>query len=173
MKYIMIHNYQICHDNVLLKPLKEDDIELLRNWRNDANNSLFLRKIPYITPKMQKEWFENYMLNLDEFAFSISEIVKLHRVVGSLSLYQFKASECFFGKILIGDSDAHGRQVGFNATKAAIEIAFYKLNIKKVYLNVYKNNLPALHIYKAVGFEIEDVKSDSCGFEEYTMALKR
>ena len=126
----------------------------------------------HIISKMQKEWFENYLLNPDELAFSISEIKKLHRVVGSLSLYQFAASECFFGKILIGDSDAHGRKVGFHATKAAVEIAFSQLNIKQVYLNVYKNNLPALHIYKAVGFEIENIKSDSCGLVEYTMALK-
>ena len=53
------HNYLIKYKNVVLRALNEDDIEYLRTWRNDNNNSKFLRQIPYITKESQKKRSKN------------------------------------------------------------------------------------------------------------------
>lgn len=148
----MIHNYTSEYKNVLLKPLTESDIENLRLWRNDSNNSKYLRQIPFITSDMQKKWFENYLVNKDEICFSINEIEELNRVVGSLSLYDFDGRQAEFGKILIGDSEAHGKSIGFNSIKAVLKIAFEELKLDKVVLHVYDENVVARHIYEKAGF---------------------
>ena len=57
----MDHKYSASLDNVRLRPLKKEDIEKLRMWRNDPDISRFLSPIPYITENMQEKWFEKYL----------------------------------------------------------------------------------------------------------------
>lgn len=169
----MIHNYRIDYENVTLRPLDENDIESLRVWRNDPENSQYLSKIPYITPVDQKSWFEKYLLNMDELVFAIIENRDLKRLVGSLSLYHFTPESCLFGKILIGDKEAHGKKTGLNATIAATKIAFEQLRLKHVYLFVYSDHGAALSIYKKAGFSIVDEHRSDNGKWEYTMTKHR
>lgn len=165
----MKHTNEIRYENVLLRPLKEEDIEALRQWRNDESNTVYLNKIPFITPEMQKKWFDTYINNDDEMSFAIIENRDLHRLVGSLSLYHFTSNTCLFGRLLVGDIDAHGRKIGLNATIAATKIAFNQLQLKQVLLYVYKDNFVAYKIYTKAGFITIDEHLDSSGREEYTM----
>ena len=169
----MIHDYRINYHNISLRPLERGDIENLRNWRNEPGNTTYLSKIPYITPEMQAAWFENYIGNREELCFAIIENQDLHRMVGSLSLYGFSNHACLFGKILIGDVDAHGKKVGVNATKAAVSIAFGILNYSTVNLFVYAENKAACKIYREAGFEIVDEHLTEDGRREYTMSISR
>lgn len=146
------HNYSIQYNNVFLRPLTEKDIENLRVWRNDKNNSKFLRQIPYITEKAQQEWYKKYIDNKNEICFAIEECDEIKCMVGSLSLYNFTENSAEFGKILIGDIRAHRKQVGYHATVAAIKIAFETLNLQKLVLEVYENNFSAIKIYEKAGF---------------------
>ena len=167
------HNYCGTFKNVRIRPLEKDDIERLRVWRNDKDNSVHLSKLPYITEAMQLEWYEKYLNRNDEIVFAIEETVEFNRVVGSLSLYEIKEEECLFGKILIGDADTRGHGIGTNATIAAIEVAIEKLGIHRILLYVYKENESALGAYRHVGFKIIDEHCDSSGKVEYTMEYRR
>ena len=169
----MEHNYHIDYENVLLRPLGKDDIENLRVWRNDPRNTIYLRKIPYITVDMQMDWYNCYLKNKDELGFAIIEKNVLNRMVGSLSLHEFNGDTCFLGKILIGDVEAHGKKVGLNATKAALKIAFEKLRIKTVKLHVYSDNFVALNVYKKAGFLVVEEYKIGDGKIELTMIKER
>ena len=166
----MDHTNKIIYENVYLRPLKAYDIESLRLWRNNPNNNLYLNKIPYITPGVQKKWFEGYINNNDEICFAIVENKELNRLVGSLSLYHFENDKCLFGKILIGDIDAHGRKIGLNATIAATKIAFERLKLSRVKLFVYADNLVAYKIYSKAGFSVIEAHVDASGRREYIMS---
>ena len=165
----MEHSNELLYENILLRPLMKKDIETLRCWRNNPDNAKYLRKIPYITPKMQGKWFSTYTNNNDEMCFAIVEIKELKRLVGSLSLYQFNPDSCFFGKLLVGDKEAHGRNVGLNATIAAVKIAFDQLKLKRVDLYVFRENIAAYKVYAKAGFEIIDEHTDDSGRCELTM----
>lgn len=160
----MYHSYSIRNKNVLLRPLEKNDIEKLREWRNDKNNSKFLRQIPYITEDAQKRWFEKYLENEDEICFAVEECEQLNRIVGSLSLYNFSGDTAEFGKILIGDEEAHGKKIGYNATIAALKIASDTLKLKKIVLEVYDDNIAAKKIYEKAGFVYKSVlREDEIG----------
>ena len=96
----MDHKYSAGLENVRLRPLRKEDIEKLRIWRNDPDISRFLSPIPYITENMQEKWFEKYLLDPDELIFAIEETDCLNRMVGSLSLYNFKDNEESFMKFV-------------------------------------------------------------------------
>ena len=155
----MNHSYSIRNKNVFLRALEKNDIEKLRKWRNDKKNSKFLRQIPYITKDAQKRWFEKYLKNEDEICFAVEECEQLNRIVGSLSLYNFSDDTAEFGKILIGDEEAHGKKVGYNATVAALRIAFDVLKLKKIVLEVYEDNFSARTIYEQAGFQYKNFLS--------------
>lgn len=166
----MIHDYHMNYENINLRPLEMDDIESLRVWRNNPNNSLYLNDIPYITKEMQREWFERYLNNEDELCFAIEETSELNRIVGSCSLYNFSKDKCSFGKLLIGDNEAHGKKVGLNATKTAVYIALKIMSVKRVDLFVYADNKAALNVYKQAGFDVIDEKMNNSRIE-YTMSI--
>lgn len=154
MKFKKADNFTLVYNNIKIRPLQISDIEYLREWRNNPANSKYLRNIGYISEEAQRKWFENYIKNEDEMTFAIDEIEELNRIVGSVSLYNFKGNQVTFGKILVGDEDAHGKNVGYNATKAVLDIAFRELSIEEVVLECYADNKTALHIYKKAGFQI-------------------
>ena len=167
----MKHEYSAVNENVLLRPLTEEHIELLRKWRNTPQNTEFLNKVPYITKEMQENWFENYLLNRNEMAFAIIETRMLKRMVGSISLLNFSENRVECGHIMVGDEEAHGKQVCENAIKAALKIAFNEMNMKEVYLYVFKDNIKAVCVYEKVGFKITGRFKTRRG-EELLMILK-
>lgn len=166
----MLHDFCISYKNIKLRPLVTSDIESLRIWRNNPQNSKFLRKIPFITKEMQIEWYRNYLDNSDEICFAIEEVECLNRVVGSLSLYGFNNDYCFLGKILVGDDAAHGKGIGTNAAIAASNFAFIRLNFNEVRLHVFSDNIAGKKIYERAGFHVVNVHTDKDGKQECTMS---
>lgn len=168
----MKHSYQKKYKNVFIRELMEMDIEQIRLWRNDSSNTRFLRKIPYITSQMQKEWFSSYLLNEKEMIFAIEEVENINGIVGSMALYNFTSTEAEFGKILIGNPIAHGKSVGRNAIEALKYVANDQLKLKRLYLHVYKDNIPAIVVYQKTGFVICDEHVGENGLLEYTMSVE-
>lgn len=156
----MKHNYGLHYKNVVLRPLEKTDIELLRTWRNKKENTIYLRNLPYITPKMQLQWYGQYEENMDEIAFAILETEEFHEVVGSVSLYHFEESSAEFGKIMIGDSRCHKKKVGFWATALSLYIGFKQLGLEEIYCFVHKDNIAARITYERVGFEESTQSTD-------------
>lgn len=168
----MRHDYREIYKNIEIRQLNENDIEYLRKWRNNPDNTTFLRKIPYITHEMQRDWFRAYLDDEEEMVFAIVENYTIHHVVGSLALYNFSNAQAEIGKILVGEPNAHGLNVCVNALSAAMKIAREKLSLHKIFLHVYKDNIPAVKVYKRAGFVVVDEHVSDNGMMEYTMSIK-
>lgn len=166
----MKHNYIYKYKNVRIRPLEMADIEKMRIWRNNSKNTKYLKKIPYITSEMQVNWYHRVQANPEEIVFAIDEYDGDYRFVGSFSLYNFSNNKAEFGKFLIGDENAHGKNIGCNSIKAASEIAFNQLKLTSLYLHVFTENLPAIKCYQKAGFVVEDEHLND-GQKEYTMIL--
>lgn len=169
---IMRHNYRKKYKNVVIRQLDNKDLEFLRTWRNNPANTKFLRKIPYITTEMQSKWFALYLEDNTEMVFAIDEVDILHQVVGSMALYNIENTCAEVGKILVGEPKAHGLNVCVNALKALMELARDRLELKALYLHVYKDNIPANIVYRRAGFEIDSEHIASNGMIEYKMSIK-
>lgn len=161
------------YKNIEIRPLHESDLEYIRIWRNDSNNTYFLSKIPYITNDMQMEWYKNSINRSDEYFFAIDEKNDLNRLVGSFAIYNISGANAEFGKFLIGDTEAHGKHVGVNALLAVCKVCFTYLGLNSIYLNVYVDNVAAIKVYKEVGFCIEKEVNKERGKELIMILTKR
>lgn len=169
----MNHSLRSDYMNIVVRPLEKRDIEFLRIWRNEPNNSKYLRKIPYISKEQQLKWFEDYLVDQNEITFAIEECDKINQIVGSASLYNRNENEIEFGKILIGNKEAHGKRIGYHATKVIVAIAFSKFKVQSVNLKCYSENKAALRIYSLVGFQKTGQRYISENSIEYNMAITK
>jgi len=91
--------------------------------------------------------------------------------VGDINIFD---SEEFKGmpeiSIMIGDHS--GKGFGTEASQLLLNFAFKKLKLDEVHLSVYKDNLPAVGLYKKLGFETYEEIKDEDGREEYLMKIK-
>ena len=169
----MDHNYSARLDCILIRPLGNKDIELLREWRNDKKSTRFLRDVGYITEEMQKKWYQNYLKNDRDLVFAIEDIGELKRVVGSLSLYDWDrdSKTCEIGKIQIGDSAAHGKGIGRKTLVMAMKIAFQKLGIQKIVASVHPDNVQAYHNDMKIGFRVVGETPSVAGGNELLLEM--
>lgn len=168
----MKHFFYAENEKCILAPLEEKHIELLRTWRNDPTLSRFLRPIAYITAQEEQKWFKHYQEDRTTIFFIVIDRTT-SRSVGTVALYDIEGSKCEIGKIVIGDPSAHGKGLGYNAVCLAIHIAFEKLNIEELRLDVHSDNIAALTIYSRVGFEICGMHDFICGGHELEMRITR
>lgn len=170
----MEHKYEICYGNVKLRPLKEQDIECLRNWRNNAEISRFLTPIGYISRDAQKRWYVDYVKNEDEITFAIIDLQNEEKVVGSVSIYNIQKSTAEIGKIVVGDKDAQGKKIGTKAFAMGTHFAFEMLKVERMRCFVNVENRIARHIYSKIGFDIVGKRvMDGVGEEEEREVLSQ
>lgn len=150
----MNHNLWVVYDDILLRPLAPEDIESLRQWRNDTRNTKFLSDIGTISEEKQRNWFQSYLGDKSEVIFAIEEIKDLQRIVGSVSLYSICGDIAEVGKILIGDVAAHGKGIGRKALVMAMAAGFDKLGLKKIIGAVSPDNVQAYTNDMRVGFQV-------------------
>lgn len=169
----MNHNYEAVYNNIHIRPLKYDDIENLRSWRNDTEATRFLRHVGYITSDMQERWYENYLLNPSEICFAVEETSELKRMVGSVSLYNIDHDIAEVGKILIGDPEAHGRGIGRKCLVMTMLIGFDKLGLQKIIGVVNQENIAAHKNDMSVGFRIVGAHPSIVGGVEDEIEIDR
>lgn len=145
--------YSAEYKNVKIRSLEESDIENIRIWRNDPQNTIFLRDIGLITPKMQKRWFEHEQCDDTCKTFAIEEIGELNRIVGSVSIYDIQGKAAEIGRMMIGDPQARGKKVGYYSLILAMHVGCQKLGIDQYRLEVHEDNIPAKKVYFRAGFE--------------------
>lgn len=53
----------------MLKSINQNDIELLRQWKNENRNSFFHKE--YITEEQQKQWFTSFSQRKNDYMFLV------------------------------------------------------------------------------------------------------
>ena len=157
----MNHSYRIQYKRVLLRPLKEQDIEELRVLRN--KNRAFFVDSRYISPDQQKTWFQQYLEKENDVMFAVELTDHPDEFIGAIALYnmrpQTKTME--FGRTLIDKEKAPEKNIGTEAVIAVCRAAFENLKAETVTAEVLKGNEQACRAYAKAGFIIvgEDEKS--------------
>lgn len=154
----MLHQYGTKEIPLVLRPLREEDIEEMRLWRNQAQireNFIFGN---VISPADQQAWFDKHKVTENDFVFIIEEIDLLHKKIGTVSIYNFseETKRAEFGRFFIGEADARGRGYGIKTAKMACRIAFEQIGVNRLLLEVFKDNLTAYNLYKKIGFNEYD-----------------
>lgn len=131
--------------------LKEEDIELVRQWRNDpvvANNFEFR---DYITPEMQKEWFRS--VNNIHNLYTVIEYQGEKIGVINLKNIDWESRVCE-GGIFLPDPKYHQTYIPAVISYITTEIIFnvFEWNISQAH--VLKENKNVQAFVKMLGYEL-------------------
>ena len=140
---------------VRLRSIGQDDLELMRKWRNDASLNQFLLNREYISEDDQRQWFSN--LDKTNNLFFIIEIKNVSLGFIALKEIDWEAGTAV-SNILIGDTEYSGTPYPVFASMLLTEFFFFIWNGKKIYSTTYKDNIKAVELDKRLGYQIEDEK---------------
>ena len=135
---------------IVLNRLTHDNIELVRNWRNDSKISQYMEFQEYITPEMQEKWFQK--IDNDNNYFFIIEYEG--RKVGLVNIkdidYEQKTGE---GGIFIYDDEYLNSDVSFRASLCNSDFFFETLNLERITAHILSDNKRAVKYNLMLGFE--------------------
>jgi len=146
--------------------------------------------------KLYHEWISNhdlkYKIGEEDMNYTLKEVKEMHdewrkdfknmtfcilnketkEPIGDINILD---SEEFLGKpeisIMLGVHS--GKGFGTKACELLIKFAFEKIKVNEINLTVYKDNIPAVNLYKKLKFKITGEKKDEDNREEHIMQLKK
>lgn len=145
--------------NVRLRPVERADLDLLLRWRNDPDNwRLFFNKLP-LSAAGQETWFARLAADSGRLLFMI-QAADDEQAIGCVGLgdidYPNQCAE--YGNHLIGSLSHRGHGLATEASRLLIEYAFAHLNLHRLHLRVFKDNIAAAEFYGRLGFVEEGVE---------------
>lgn len=135
-----------------LRTLEKDDLELLHKLSNDPNVMDYWFEEPYVSMEKLKEAYDKNQENTQNREFILMCQDEKLGFVGLFDISQ-RHRNAEFGIMI--DTAHQGNGYASTATQLAIDYAFSKLNLHKLFLYVDTMNEKAIHIYKKVGFQTE------------------
>lgn len=145
---------------IILRPLKERDLEKSRQWVNDWEICRGLLRYLPVADFEHKEWFKKLKSDEKKIVFAI-EIKSSKKYIGNVGLRSIdwrNRNADFF--IYIGEKTVWNKGYGTEATALFVEYCFKTLNLRKVYLRVAEYNKGAIRAYEKVGFKKEGALKD-------------
>ena len=138
---------------VRLRLLEERDLPLTLAWRNQDHIRRWFFCSQLLTPQQHAAWFARYRQRDDDFVFIIEQNHPAWPV-GQVAIYNldWAAGKAEFGRLMIGEADALGRGLAREATAALLDLAFQRLGLREIWLEVMAANVRAIKVYESCGF---------------------
>jgi len=163
---------EIIGEKVILTPIPNSNefYELYLKWisNEDLKRKLGEEGTKYTWEEV-KEMHDEWKKDFKNMTFCILN-KETKEPIGDINLFD---SEEFGGlseiSIMLGEHS--GKGFGTEASKLLLDFAFKKLKLTEVHLSVYKDNLPAVGLYKKLGFVVYGEIKDEGGREEYLMKI--
>jgi RimJ/RimL family protein N-acetyltransferase len=138
--------------NCKLVRLTVDKIEMVRNWRNSSNVSMYMEYRETITTEMQLNWFNK--INNNQNYYFIAEYN--NEEVGLINLKDVDCElGCAEGGIFIANESYLNSDVSFRMSLALTDFGFEYLDLKYIIAHILKDNIRAIKYNKTLGFELE------------------
>lgn len=155
-------NPVLISDSLRLRPITENDTDLIVRWRNkDSVRKNFLYRGEF-TAETHRVWLREKVFTGEVVQYIIEvETYGGFVPVGSVYLrdIDYDNSSAEFG-IFIGEDTARGNGIGTEATKLFLDYAHEKLGLHRVFLRLVATNTVAYKSYRKAGFVTEGIFRD-------------
>lgn len=147
----------IMAENIYIRILEESDLPLTVTWMNDPEISDIMGYLPVKTAAEQLKWFQAMSSSNSSYVFAVCD-KSTNAQIGNVGLgnIDYINRHCMFN-IFLAKSENRSKGNGTDATKLALDFAFNKLNMNKVYLRTSERFVEANRMYARLGFQKEGV----------------
>lgn len=166
----MKHQYSASVGRIKIIPLSESDSQRYRQIRNREENRKKFIYSEMISEESQTEWYAKYEQLAGDYMFAVYSDSQF---LGGNAVYNMeeKTRTAEYGRLLIDKTACSEGGRGYEATIAALHIAFLDMKLKKIHLEVYIDNIPAYKIYLKSGFKVKELREDPEGRAMYYMEI--
>jgi RimJ/RimL family protein N-acetyltransferase len=164
---------------ITLIRLCEEDLELVRQWRNSPRIQQTMEYREHISKEMQLEWFHKVNNNNNYYFVIEYECQKIGLINGKDIDWEKQQLE---GGVFFWDEKYYSTFVPAMASLILTELCFTLFNWKVAYARILKTNTQAIQYNLALGYELcegqEDVENQlyrlsSERFEKQTALLRK
>jgi len=153
---------------IILERLRQEDIELVRQWRNSDPVRLNMNYREIITPAQQLDWFNS----VNNARFNYMVIHYRGEKIGLLNDknvdWESRTSE---SGIFLGRTEFYSTFVPYLVSVAGIESTFYLLGWKKQYAHILRSNANAIRFNLELGYRLCEGQEDA-DFQQYELTLE-
>ena len=153
----------------------ERDFPAWTRIHSDPAVAAMLLQFPYTPQEVWERRYQNGARDRDRWL--VAEIDG--EVVGTIGFHSYAGRRAHVGSLgMAVDARFHGQGVGSRLVEAVIELADNWLSLRRIELEVYVDNDPAVALYRKYGFRIEGTHRayavrDGILVDAYTMARLR
>lgn len=142
---------------VQLTSLRDSDSLVLYSWLVDRTYRLFSSSFDFVSPEQHAEWFNRVRTAKDGVALGVRAVEGSDELLGFVQLISIHPVHRH-GELRIRLSPHHvGKGYGTQAVRMLCQHGFEDLNMERIFLYVFSDNLRALASYQKVGFQVEGV----------------
>ena len=142
---------------MVLRPVGEDDLEMIRAWRNSLDVASFHAERATISAEKQKRWFAKISGESGHFVWVICDL----RDNTPIGVAHIKDVHPIHSRgevgLYLGDVSLRGGPFGGDAFFLVLEFAFQALGLHKIYGHYLHDNVVARRLNAAFGFVEEGV----------------
>lgn len=142
------------HKEISMRPVESQDLEKIRNLRNEQSTWQYLSDASLISESMQHQWFENLKLTLDERYYTVEQKT-FGQFIGVIRTDQIDLRN---RSIRVGCDiipKERGKGFGTMTFEMLLKFLFIYHSYHRLWLCVLENNEVAKKLYKNVGFKEE------------------
>lgn len=152
-------------ERIALRTLEPGDLPFLQSLINNEELRPFLRVYWPLNGQAEREWLEGLYRSRDAFVFGIM-IREGERLIGSCGLELGPAAHrsAKLG-IAIQGAEHHGKGFGSEAMRLLLGYGFRTLNLHRIELEVYENNVRGIRCYESLGFVREGARREARWWE--------
>ncbi len=145
-------------ERIRLRATERTDLPRFVNWLNDPEVIRFLLINIPLSLVDEEHWFESMQKNSPAEHVLVIEIKCQAgwKPIGNTSFMGLDSiSRCAEIGIFIGEKDEWNRGYGRETMSLMLKHGFQTLNLNRIFLNVFENNLRAIKAYENAGFQHE------------------
>jgi diamine N-acetyltransferase len=152
-------------ENVKLRALEPEDVEILYNWENDRSIWHFSNTL---TP-LSRFTLEQYVLSAGQDIYAtrqvrmMIELIKPQngiKTIGSIDLFDFEPAHMRAGVGIMVHEDFRGKGFASEALEILIGYATETLHLHQLFANISTDNTESSRLFENKGFQFIGIKKD-------------
>jgi len=150
-------------DEIILRAVEPEDLELLYMWENNIDYWLISNTIKPFSKYTLKKYIENSHRTIFETGQLrlMIDTKENKKTIGTIDLFDFDPFHQRAGVgILIADESSRRKGYASMALKCLIDYCFNTLQLHQLYCNILSSNCESMELFKKLGFIETGIKKD-------------